>query len=670
MLKSSARFSVLPFIFILPLTTLAESPAVSEPFKKTAKEKAIPVTTAVVEKKQPLVSEKDKNPVLNSPSKKPTSENTVEVKPVQDKLLDNIQAIAQTGALHLALLELNKLQVAYVNNPKRWLKWERERIRLLNLTGQDAALVKRVTVLPKDIDQSFLYWAKTQQASAYLNLHEYSNARQVLRSVIWANQQPDSEFINRWLPHWRRMIIHSYLSEGLFKDAHIAITRFRQDYGQGDINDTILYARVLLMNNLADEALAVLSAYTSHPEAGMLHLLAQLRRDSRSPRKVLQAGLRQMQGEWVQPELKVYLWSIVAEAAKRSGDRLSAIKAMEFVLSDTSSKKLPEGLFKLTIDDLWDAYIDNAINIGNKAQYLMGDDVVWLNAAQIIDGSQPVNARSLYALLILRGQDKSVKKQAAKLFLKSLTSNSSANNNAATNGEENNSSLELIKKLFLKSENFKSKGEIPVDIRHFLVDDLLRKGNIRLASDLMASIKTSPQGADKFMWSLMRARVLVMGGNARGSAQALTQLLSQQQRLSEEDIDKLMQVVFDLQTVNAHEYAYTVFSIIIKQVENIKLRREIYYWMADSKKAQKQYAEAASLYLKSALLPDGEGLDPWGQTARYQAANNLSKAGLLEDARALYSQLLNTTKEESRRKVLKHELQQLRLLENKTIAIQ
>ncbi len=657
MLTSVARFCVLFFIFISAFTVRAESPAVSTPLKETAKEKTTPITSTIAETKQLVVSEKDKTPVVNSPSKKTALENMPEIKPFQDKALENIQAIAQTGALHLALLELDKLQVAYIDNPMRWLKWERERIRLLNLTGQDVVLVKRLTALPKNVNRSFLYWAKTQQASAYLKLLEYSKARQVLSSVIWANQQPDSEFINRWLPHWRRMIIHSYLNERLFKDAHIAITRFRQDYGQGDINDIILYARVLLMNNLADEALNLLSAYTSHPEAGMLHLLAQLRRDTRSPRKVLQAGLRQMQGEWVQPELKIYLWSIVAEAAQRSDDRLSAIKAMEFVLADSRSIKLPQGLFKLSIDDLWDAYLDNAIKIGNKAQYLMGDDVVWLNAAQAIDAVRPINARSLYALLILRGQDKSVKKQAAKLFLKSLAGNS----------QENSDSSELIKKLFLQSVNFNSKDVIPVDIRHFLVDDLLRKGNIRLASELMASIKTSPQGADKFMWSLRRARVLVMGGNAEGSAQALTQLLTQQQQLSGEDIDKLMQVVFDLQTVNAHQYAYDIFSMIIKQVEDIKFRREIYYWMADSKKAQKQYAEAASLYLKSALLPEGEGLDPWGQTARYQAANNLAKAGLLEDARTLYSQLLDTTKEESRRKVLKHELQQLRLLENKAV---
>jgi len=597
---------------------------------------------------------------------------------IQDRELNHIQLIAQTGARHLALLNLDKQQVLYSDEPMRWIEWERERIRLLNLTKQYTLLIKRLRLLPKDINGDFLYWARSQQASAYFKLQEYASARAVLRTVIWANQTQGSEFTLKWLPHWRRMLIHSYLNEHLFKDAHTAITRFRQDYGQGDINDIILYARVLLMNNLADDALTLLSPFTRNPEAGMLHLLAQLRKDKRSPRIVLQASLRQMQGEWVQPELRIYLWSIVAEAAQRSDDRLSAIKAMEFVLADMSSQELPKGLFKLNVDDLWNAYIDNALKIGNKAQYLIGDDIVWLNAAEAIGAIQPINARSLYAFLILRGQDQSVKKQAAKLFLASLTQQ-----NVTTDRNEDEKSSELIRQLFLNSKNFAEKNTVPIVIRHFLVDYILRQGNIRVASELMASIKTSPQGADKFMWALRRSRVLVMGGNAKESAQALTQLLSQQQSLSLEDMDKLMQVVFDLQTVNAHQYAVTVFNKVIKNLSQnkkfndekvelkdpdyIKLRREIYYWMADSKRAQKQYVMAANLYLKSAMF-HSEGLDPWGQTAHYQAANNLAKAGLLEDARALYAHLLDTTKEESHRKVLKHELQQLGLLENKATA--
>jgi TolA-binding protein len=94
---------------------------------------------------------------------------------------------------------------------------------------------------------------------------------------------------------------------------------------------------------------------------------------------------------------------------------------------------------------------------------------------------------------------------------------------------------------------------------------------------------------------------------------------------------------------------------------NFKLRRELLYWMGDSRQAQQQYAEAASLYLRSATLIDTASMDPWAQTARYQAAQNLAKAKMAGDAEYIYRQLLKITESPERRAVLRHELEQLRL---------
>ena len=91
--------------------------------------------------------------------------------------------------------------------------------------------------------------------------------------------------------------------------------------------------------------------------------------------------------------------------------------------------------------------------------------------------------------------------------------------------------------------------------------------------------------------------------------------------------------------------------------------------MADSRKAQEDYAAAAQLYLRSAMF-ENDGLDPWGQTARYQAADMLTRADMFEDAHALFEALLKVTKDPARRAVLKHELQKLWLLDNKDISEQ
>ena len=84
--------------------------------------------------------------------------------------------------------------------------------------------------------------------------------------------------------------------------------------------------------------------------------------------------------------------------------------------------------------------------------------------------------------------------------------------------------------------------------------------------------------------------------------------------------------------------------------------------MAASLPAMEKYDEAAYLYLKSATLQDPMAMDPWAQTARYHAAKMLAEAGLVEDARQIYSSLLRATRDASRRAVLENEIQRLHLV--------
>jgi TolA-binding protein len=102
-----------------------------------------------------------------------------------------------------------------------------------------------------------------------------------------------------------------------------------------------------------------------------------------------------------------------------------------------------------------------------------------------------------------------------------------------------------------------------------------------------------------------------------------------------------------------------LFNKLMTRTDDQKIRREIYFWMADSRKAQERYDEAAQLYLKSAMYPDPENMDPWAQTAHYQAAVALAKAGMYKDAQRLFEHLLKVTDDPTRRATLKRELQKL-----------
>jgi hypothetical protein len=59
-----------------------------------------------------------------------------------------------------------------------------------------------------------------------------------------------------------------------------------------------------------------------------------------------------------------------------------------------------------------------------------------------------------------------------------------------------------------------------------------------------------------------------------------------------------------------------------------------------------------------------DAMDPWAQTARFNAAESLQKAGLVDDARRIYQSLLAVTEEPARRSVLRHNIQQLWLTQS------
>ena len=59
------------------------------------------------------------------------------------------------------------------------------------------------------------------------------------------------------------------------------------------------------------------------------------------------------------------------------------------------------------------------------------------------------------------------------------------------------------------------------------------------------------------------------------------------------------------------------------------------------------------------MLPAPDSMDPWAQTARFNAAESLQLAGLVDDARRIYQALLRVTEDPARRSVLSHKIQQL-----------
>jgi len=575
-----------------------------------------------------------------------TSESPAPAAPTVDPALAEVRTLADSGTPQLALYTLERRQPPAGRDAAGWMAWEHLRITILRDSQRWNDIAMRLAELPADLPPDFVLWARTARAEALSRGGRPREAIALLRDLIW--NTPSETASADHLQRWRRLILEAYLAAGLGEDARLAALHYFRDYPEQGLDDRLLRARIALSAGRPDEAMTRLAKDTADPRAAMLYLLAQLRSGQRPARRVMQAGLRQMRGKWADERLKVYLWAVVAEAARRAGDRATTALALENVIAAGEKTPLPKGLFDFTPDSLWQAYHDYAVQVGNREQYLIGEDAPWFEKAEAIAAKLPVQSRALYALLLLESQSETDRNRAALRFVLSARKRPGGG--------------VMLQRLFLESRHFADYRTIPPGARYVLADVALRRGDIHRASALMATLDAPPEGTDPFFWHLRRARIFVLGGDPERGARALEALLAATAEPTRAQLDRLMQVVFDLQTIQAHDAAIRLLKKVMAKAPDDKMRREIYYWMAESRKAQHRYAEAARLYLKSANFPTPGAMDPWGQTARYQAAEALGQAGLVEDARNLFRRLLKVTRDQTRRALLQRQLQKLLLL--------
>jgi hypothetical protein len=341
----------------------------------------------------------------------------------------------------------------------------------------------------------------------------------------------------------------------------------------------------------------------------------------------------------------------MAEAAQQQEDSANLIIALERLLPQDQAVQIPGSerrLFSFTADQLWQGYLAYADRVGNHEQLLLGDDAAWWAAAEQTDVRYPVRKRSLYALLTQRGVDVAVRERAHQALLTLFDAM----------GEEG---VLLLRSLYLESERYAGEGALPQSVAYRLVDEAIKDADLALASRLLQQLPQPPGGTELFAWQMRRAKVFLLAGDYAQSDNLLSTLMPAAGALDDAQRDQLVQLLFDLQAVNEHERAFRLFAAMYENIAAVALRRELLFWMADSRKAQSLHAEAARLYLQSATLSDNNSMDPWAQTARYQAAKSLGEAGMAKDAVYIYQQLLRITENPERRSVLRHELQQLRL---------
>ncbi|MGB9430148.1 MAG: hypothetical protein WCC11_09810 [Gammaproteobacteria bacterium] len=555
--------------------------------------------------------------------------------------LQDIGSFASAGAPNLALQFIDRDQPDFTQDAAGWMAWERERIYLYQSTRNWQAIIARASKLPADIGADFRQWEEMQAAAAWLQLGKGHEARLILRKFIWNSASaPDDQSLSQL----RQLVLRSYLTDEYLADAQTAVIRYRQDYPQDTGNWPILEARLFLRTNQPQAALDVLKA-SSGAEADMLSLLASLRAQVIAPDKVMEKSVNLGSNSKLPLEQRVRAWFIAAQAAEALKNPVAQIQALQNGLGLQPGLLDKDPVFAITPDMLWDAYLSYGQDLGNQLQLVVGDNQAWYLAASNRFDASPVRACALFSVVAFNAPEAQQQGVAHWQF--------------ATLVQKQKNGGVVLRHLYLDSDRFKTVSAIPPDVRYILVNDVLAIPDIPLASKLMQGLDQPPPDTDPIAWQLQRARVFILGGNPDAGVAALKQLFASGAPIDPGDV---LPVLFDLQTVGRNRDAIPFFEALLQANLTSDQQRQLLFWIADSYKALGDYAQAAELYLRSATLMDPYAMDQWAQSARYQAAQMLAKAGYIEDAHNLYQGLLNATHDPGQQAMLRHDLQQLMLL--------
>jgi len=567
------------------------------------------------------------------------------------KSIEQLEELTQIGLSGLALRMIEQQQKIYPEFSPDWYAFEFKRIQTLSSLEQWQDIIDRVDMLLKkaapgqQITPRIANWFKTQRAMALLQLGHAQQALSETRALLWQGKGEDRDTT----AFWRRLIIRAYLKLDNADDAHKALLKYRQDYGDYKTDWKLLQAQALLRAGRPAEVTDLLADEESHT-AKTLRLLAAIRsRPENAAVYIKDIKAQLADASLTQPQQRAYFY-VLYEAYLTRKDAVSAAETAEQLLALSRAHAVLGEDFTVSADDLWDLYEQIGERSGNQSKLLKGDDVAWYKRAGDIQQKQPVTARGMYTVIAFTTQDETKRQLAHKEIVDSLS---------LTDG-----GLEVVNQLYMQSTKAGSSDDLPADVRYRLVDHALSVGDISLAATMMASLPQPPEGQGYFDWQIRKARVLILEGEYEQGEAVLKTSLQNINELNTEMVDRYLQVVFDLQTVRRHEQALELFDLLPIEAMDDKLRREIYYWKAESSYELERYDQAAMLYMKSAKAGDESMSDLWAQSARFKASDALLKAQLYDDAQYAYSELLRITSSDARKRLIRQKLQHIQLLRN------
>jgi tetratricopeptide (TPR) repeat protein len=583
-----------------------------------------------------------------------------ETRSVTFESLAQMNELVKLGMPALALSLLDDAQQKRQQFTAEWYAFEYKRILLLSSLERWEQLLSRTQWLfdtaqrDKHITRKIRYWFETQQVIARLQLKQSEQALDQLQTLIWTSEPENRD--SSLLPVWRRLVIRAYLQIQRDDDARRALIKYEYDYGTDstDVDWVLLQAQVLLRTDRPQQAMRILKQISAEDAVDVeaLLLIARLQSDPASAKEIYRQMREQLDGQVLNKSSRWAKSYVAYLAAKSLGDTGAQISSLETMLSLKMDYPVFDESFQVTADDLWELYNNQGRVIANDYGLLFGDDEQWQQLSNQLVQTNPEKALQLNAALVLHTDNFSTRQHQHKTIVEII--------------EKRKNGLELIDQLYLHSNKVTDVNVLPDEVRYRLVDYALSESDYYAASTIMKTLKQPPEGKSLFDWRMRTARVLILQGEYAESEKMIRKTFSEKPKITHDELDRYIQVVFDFQTVQQHEQAIKLFDLLYIDGLDEKLKREIYFWKAESYFSLEQYDNAALFYLQSASAVKDGGNDLWAQSARFKAGRALILAGIYFDAEKVFTELLLITDSDARKALINQNLQKIRLLKSTT----
>ena len=579
-----------------------------------------------------------------SAGESPTQDNEAATERDYISDLERIKVLVRANVLTLAE-ELLETQAPPVSTDKIWRNWQKQLWTIYRVQGKWQKLYESTQAIPSDISSRFQREAKIEGLDALLAMGQGRDARKILREDLLS-----LEFDERFKLTLRQKLVESYLVDNMLDDARISMEVFQSDYRSQEPEWLLLSARINIQTGNPDQAVNLLAPLQS-PEAKLLQIYARLQNESITPNSAIDAVL-DFQSKNQDSRLEKPSLAVLIASYQKSGKLYPTVNVLEEYVTyqGVSHESLNKAFPEFGISDLLSAYENVALDQGNKNGLLIGQELEWLEYANSVKLNATITRRSLYAYIVQNAERDTIGQLARDAYINVLIDIGRTS---------------LVKQLFTGDLNL---GELSLSgaVGLRLSNYALEIGDIQLAADANENLLTLPPGMDRREWLVHSARIAVIAGRYRQGAQYLGEWINGFDKLDPEQTDQVLQPVFDLQTVNQHSLALPLLETINRKSSGDRHRREIAYWIAESYFGTGEFLRAADFFLFSAMQKEN-GFDQWGESARFKAAESLTEAGMLDDAKSLFEGLLRRAADENRKLALKQKLQQIWLQEsNKT----